>query len=139
MIQRIQSLWLFAAAACAVLTFKFPFYSGTKAEQGKPALYTSLIASGSFLILALTAILFIGALFILFLYKKRKIQFRLSLLAFILSLLNIFLYYRQTTQFIDGTYSITALLSLAIPVLFLLAARGIFRDEKLVKSMDRLR
>jgi hypothetical protein len=139
MIQRIQSLWLLAAAACEILTFKFPFYSGNKAEAGQPVQYTSLIASGSFLILSLTAILFIGAFFILFLFKKRKLQFRLGLLAFVLSLLNIFLYYRQTSQFINGTYSITSLLSLAVPVLFLLAARGISRDEKLVKSMDRLR
>jgi prophage maintenance system killer protein len=30
MIQRIQSLWLLAAALFTALTFKFPFYSGNK-------------------------------------------------------------------------------------------------------------
>jgi hypothetical protein len=67
------------------------------------------------------------------------LQGRLALLGILLSLLNIFLYTKQTNRFDAGSYDLTALLALAIPVFFFLAARGIYRDRKLVKSLDRLR
>jgi hypothetical protein len=57
----------------------------------------------------------------------------------LISLLNLLLYYRQTQKFAEGNYDLTALLVLAIPVFLILAARGINKDEKLVKSLDRLR
>jgi hypothetical protein len=39
----------------------------------------------------------------------------------------------------ESGYNLTSLLAVAIPVFLILAARNIYRDEKLVKSMDRLR
>jgi hypothetical protein len=42
-------------------------------------------------------------------------------------------------KFTTGTYSLTSLLYLAVPVCLFLAARGIRKDDKLVKSLDRLR
>lgn len=63
----------------------------------------------------------------------------LTLAAAGLSIINLIIYYMETKKFESGTYSLTAILSLAIPVLLVLAARGIWKDEKLVKSVDRLR
>jgi hypothetical protein len=80
-----------------------------------------------------------GILIDIFLYKNRKLQQRITILAIIVSLLNIFLYYEQTQKFVEGNYDLTAVLSLAIPVFLILAARGIYKDQKLVKSLDRLR
>ena len=75
----------------------------------------------------------------IFLYKNRKLQFRLTILALLLSLLNIFLYYRETLAYTEGNYTITAILTLLIPIFLFFASRGIYKDEKLIKSADRLR
>jgi hypothetical protein len=47
----------------------------------------------------------------------------------------------QTKKFVpgEGNYGISALVALAIPLLLFFALRGILRDQKLVKSLDRLR
>jgi uncharacterized membrane protein len=139
MLQRIQSLWLLLAAFAAFLTIRLSFYSGNFGENSQPSSFQYLTASFNIWILILTiALVCIGAIDI-FLYKNRKLQGRLALLGVLISLLNIFLYYKQTHRFEAGNYDLTALLALAIPVFYFLAMRGIYRDEKLVKSLDRLR
>ena len=40
---------------------------------------------------------------------------------------------------VGGALSLSALFVFAIPAGFVLAARGIWKDEKLVKSLDKLR
>ena len=59
----------------------------------------------------------------------------------VLSLLNILIYWIHsgTPDFVEGGFSLTAVISLAIPFFLILAARGIRKDEKLIKSADRLR
>lgn len=136
MIQRIQSVWLLLAAACAVLTFKFSFYSGTVAnEEG----VNYLTATSTIFLLVLTTLLVVCCLVLIFMFKTRKRQLRLTIAAFLLSVLNIVLYFLEVKKFATGTYSLTAVLALAIPILLFLAARGIWKDEKLIKSLDRLR
>ncbi len=98
-----------------------------------------LTATSNILILIITIALVSGILIDIFLYKNRKLQLRITVLAIIVSLLNIFLYYRQTQNFVEGNYDLTAILSLVVPVLLILAARGIYKDQQLVKSLDRLR
>jgi hypothetical protein len=66
-------------------------------------------------------------------------QLRLTLVAFILSVVNIFLYFSAIKNYAEGFYDITAFVVFLIPILLLLAARGIYKDEKLIKSVDRLR
>jgi len=141
MLQRSQSIWLLLAAVCGFLTLKFPFFSGHKLNSTIPVEYLSALGSsiGNIIILILTVAISVAALISIFLYKNRKLQLRIVVISLIVSLLTIFLYYRETKNFVDGTYSFTAILSLIIPIFLLLAARGIYKDEKLVKSMDRLR
>jgi ABC-type Na+ efflux pump permease subunit len=141
MLQRIQSIWLLLAAVCGFLTLKFSFFSGNKLDASNVKTFQYLIASGSIIILILTVAVFVAVLITIFLYKNRKLQLRITLSAIIVSLLNIFLYYRETKKFVEGEsgYNLTSLLAVAIPVFLILAARNIYRDEKLVKSMDRLR
>jgi hypothetical protein len=139
MLQRIQTLWLLLAAICAFLTIRLSFYSGNIEVVGQPSSFQYLNAAFNIWILILTIALVCIATIDIFLYKNRKLQGRLSLLGILLSLLNLFLYYKQTHRFAAGNYDLTAILALAIPVFFFLAMRGIYRDEKLVKSLDRLR
>jgi len=47
--------------------------------------------------------------------------------------------FKEAAKLQSGSYSLGALLPFAIIVFFILAARGIRKDQKLVKSLDRLR
>ncbi len=139
MIQRIQTLWLTLAAFAALLTLKFSFYSGNKADATVVKKWVELTAVTNFIILVLTVGVAVTAIIVIFLYKDRKMQFRLTLLSLVISVLNLILYYNETKKFIEGNFDFTALISLVIPVLLFFAARGIYRDNKLIKSADRLR
>ena len=139
MIQRLQSLWLLIAGMLALLSFKFPFYSGNildKDNLEQPAKFT---ASFDFLTLFLTALLGIGCIIIIFLYKNRKLQLRLTIVALIVAILNLIVYFNKISKFEKGELSFAAILSFAIPFFLFFAVRGIWKDEKLVKSLDRLR
>jgi Domain of unknown function (DUF4293) len=136
MIQRIQSLWLLLAAACAFAGFKFSFYSGIKIND---TILHEMNASENFLLMITTIAVGGLALVNIFLFKNRTLQLRLCVLGILLEAVLIFLYYRETTTFTQGTYSLTAILHPFIFMAFFLAARGINKDSKIVKDSDRLR
>jgi len=153
MLQRKQTLWMVLAVICAALTFKFAFYFGNMKVglNGIAPLEVKAIptfgagsvsaGSGSVLILIVTVIIIAGTLINIFNFKSRTKQLWITIGLIFLSLLNIFLYWWKSgvPPFQSGSYSVGMLLSLAIPVFFFLAARGILKDQKLVKSADRLR
>jgi hypothetical protein len=153
MLQRKQTLWMLLALVCAALTFKFAFYFGNMkvglngiAPLEVKALPTfgagSVSAgSGSILILIVTVVIIVGTLINIFNFKARKKQLWLTIGLIFLSLLNILLYYWKSgvPPFESGSFSVGMLFTLAIPVFLVLAANGIRKDEKLVKSADRLR
>jgi len=141
MIQRIQTLWLIVVALAAFATYTLTLYVGTTAEGAE-----KILQLGNDFILVIPIIaLGLLAIICLFLFKNRKLQFRLSLLGMFLSIGFIFLEYFRVESFkIDnviqtGTYQLGALLPIVMVIFFFLAARGIYRDQKLIKSMDRLR
>ncbi len=144
---------MFLAVICAALTFKFAFYFGNMKVglngiaplevKALPTFGAGTVSagSGSILILLVTVIIIAGILINIFNHKSRKKQLWITIGLLILSLLNILLYWWKSgvPPFESGSYSLGALLSLAIPVFLIMAARGIMRDQKLVKSADRLR
>ena len=141
MIQRIQTIWLILAALATFFTYKLSFYSGNIVGPDKIKGFKALTANGSIGTLLLTAIVGIIAVVAIFLYKNRKLQLRFVIGGLLLSVINIILFYLETRKFVagEGNYSITAVLVFLVPVFFVLAARGINADQKLVKSLDRLR
>jgi len=140
MLQRRQTLWMLCAAICGALTFKLPFFSGTlQTDPAKGPSLQELTAVSKSLLLIIGVVITLGILINIFNYKKRRQQLLLTIVLVLLSLLNIVLYWFAHTKFIDGTFSLSALLALAIPVFLILAARGISKDERLIKSADRLR
>jgi hypothetical protein len=141
MLQRMQSVWLLLAAICAILTIKFSFYSGNIEIPGQPVSFQYLTATFSIWILIVTIAITCIAAIDIFLYKNRKLQARLVILGILLSFLNIFLYLKQIHRFVEnqGSHTITSVFVFVIPIFFFLAWRGIYRDQKLVKSLDRLR
>ena len=139
MVQRSQTIWLLLAGALALLTFKFPFYTGSVAEKDGQLHTAKFVASYDLLTLLLTAIVGIASLILIFLYKNRKLQFRLTIVVLILSILTLVIYFMQIKHFASGELSLAAILAFAVPIFLFCAARGIWRDERLIKSLDRLR
>lgn len=139
MLQRIQTIWLLLAATCALLTLKLSFYSGNVLVNNQRQFNYLTAMTGGMLLMILTVTTAVAALIIIFLFKDRKLQLKLTLAAIALSIVNIALFISATNGYIEGNYDITAPVVIAVPVLLVLAARGIYKDEKLVKSVDRLR
>jgi len=136
MIQRIQSIWLLVAGICAFLSMKFPFYFiGPNTNMASD----QFNATTKLLLLILTAMLGSLCLFLIFIYKQRKLQFWLTIVAITISLLNILLFFSYKKDYTGGGLALTSVLVFAIPVFLFFAAQGIYKDQKLVKSMDRLR
>lgn len=142
MIQRIQTLWLIIVAITAFATSRLTLY------VGKPVNGTEIPfeLAGNLLLAIVIILLGILALICLFLYKNRKLQFKISVFGVILSIAFLFLEYyvvenifKPKNAIITGSYQVGALLPLVMVIFFFLAARGIYKDERLVKSMDRLR
>ncbi len=136
MIQRVQTVWMLLAALAAFLTLKFLFYSGTLISDN---LYHPLLATDHLLILILTSALGTGIVINVFLFKNRKVQSRIILIAIILECLIIFLYIKQTDQYSAGSYSLWSALHILIIIFLFLAARGIYKDSKLIRDSNRLR
>lgn len=141
MIQRIQSLWLLVVVIAGFATYSLNLFIGNLPDGSKrifPLAESLLLAIGSIVIAIL-------ALICIFLYKNRKLQFRLSVIGSILSFLFLFLEYsvveslKKTEGITSGAYQIGALPPIVMGIFFIMAARGIYKDEKLVKSLDRLR
>lgn len=138
MIQRQQSLWLLLSAVCAFFTFKFPFYNGTvKPEVTDKVPYIE--AGSSFFLLVLTGASILLSLITIFLYKDRKLQLKLAVVGAVLSLIIIIIYFSETSRFVSGGISLSAIFVFAMLAGYIMAARGIWKDEKLVKSLDKLR
>ena len=141
MIQRIQTLWLLIVAIAAFATYTLTLYTG-KIADGTQQIFE---LANDFILVLVIILLGILAMFCIFLYKKRKLQFKLSVLGVIFSIAFIFLEYIRIENFKKdkliqtGTYQIEALLPIVMVIFFFMAARGIYKDERLIKSMDRLR
>ncbi len=136
MIQRIQSVWLLLASACAFLSLKMPFYSGTT-KDGIPS--HELLGMDNFYLMMLTIAVGVIAFISIFLYSNRKLQMRLCILDILLEAGLLFLYYKKVTTYLEGTYSLTAILQVLVLIFLILAARGINRDAKIIRDSNRLR
>lgn len=142
MIQRVQSVWLLLAAIAAFLTLKLNFYTGNMLPEGAAIKqYTVLTAQSNMLLLISSVATGLLALIAIFLFKDRKLQLKLVGAALVLSILDLLLFFLQTKKFIpnEGNFGISAIIPLLIPIFLFFAIRGIYRDNKLVKSLDRLR
>ena len=136
MIQRIQSVWLLVASIVTFLTLKFSFYSGTYLPDNQ---YHQLNGTENILLMITTIALGVLTLITIFLYKTRVIQLRLCIVAILLDLLILFLYYRALQNFSKGDYAFTAASHILIIAALVFAASGINKDEKMIKDSDRLR
>ncbi len=135
MIQRQQSLWLLLSTLSAFFSYKLPFYAG----QLKDGKYEELDGGSNFFLLILTGISLLLSLITIFLYKERRQQLKMAIGGAALALIILIIYFTSIGQYLKGSISITCLLAFAILAGYIMAARGIWKDEKLVKSLDKLR
>jgi len=116
----------------------FPFVTGKILEKGVEV-DSSLNASNNFLILLITGAILILAIAAIFLYKNRKLQSTICIPGILLSLAVIVLYVMQMNKMTKTTLALFCILPVFMLIGFILAYRNIRKDEKLVKSLDKLR
>jgi hypothetical protein len=158
MIQRIQSLFLLLAFIAAVILFFFPLagiYSTTATYKfyvyglvnmvpGEKSMFSFMTTFPLLLINLLVSAFSLGAIFA---YKNRLTQMKVVRITILLNILLIglvfFVYAKiiETNLLVSPDYLDEAgiyfpLISL---IFLILANRSIMKDEKLVRSVDRLR
>jgi glucan phosphoethanolaminetransferase (alkaline phosphatase superfamily) len=156
MIQRIQTIWFFLAALTLVLMLFLPIVNKEANGISFPLLYTvgfaSIWDSGEFMsiiikpiypLLITNIVVAIMCLINIFNYKKRSFQKRFAIVSIILIIGFAFwcsIYAQKVPGGIEGaSFGVGAYLP-AIAILFIvLAIFGINKDEKLIRSAERLR
>jgi hypothetical protein len=154
MIQRIQTVFLFLAVIALVLFNIFPYWQGTAQPEGEAvkllsyALQTGALdqpelAFGLYTLVAgISGIALILLIVEIFSYKNRLNQMRIAIgISFIMSLnlvlMTFFIVDLQKEY--EGTFGLGIFVFAMAMLLNILARRFIQKDEKLVKSVDRLR
>lgn len=156
MIQRVQSIYLFLAALAIMALYLFPLIhtvniNGTISNVSVQGVYQELADGRAFsiefiAIKILTAPVALLPLAIIFFYKKRKQQIALCY-STILVIMGFSFWIAQTVkgvvpgglQIEFSNMGIGMFLSSIAIILVIFALKAIQRDEKLVKSADRLR
>ncbi len=144
MIQRIQTVWLLLAMACAVLLLYFPVW---QIFDGGIEGGMDVVGAGThFFLLPFAPILFIFHSIAIYSFKNRKRQLNfcnIDILLFIIYLIAVLIILQTENQIFSdfhlGDFRFGALLPIIGIILNLMAKRGIKKDEELVRSMDRLR
>lgn len=137
MLQRIQTIWLLLAGIAAILTFKLPYYTGTPQDG---VTYTELNAlNGGWPLILVTVLVAVVAFIAIGLYSNRVLQLRLCVVGIFAEAVLLYLYFRKLGDFSAGTMALSSILHMCILLFFVLAARGINKDEKLVRESERLR
>jgi len=155
MLQRVQTIWLFFATAAIFSLFLFPYLQTFNTDGSVKALKVTgiqenvggqIVQTEAFLGLTIaTVIIGLIPFIAIFLFKNRKKQM-IACYVSIVSILGFSFRLVQTAKVALGgialqteNYGLGVILpSLAI-FFVILALRGIRRDEKLIKSADRLR
>jgi hypothetical protein len=155
MLQRVQTIWLFLASAAIFCLFLFPYlqvynpdgsFRAVKITGVQESVGGQIVQSESFLALTIvTVIIALIPLITIFLFKNRKLQIKLCYLS-IAAILGFSFWLVQTAKQVLGpitlqseNYGLGVILPSLSVFFIVLALRGIRKDEKLIKSADRLR
>lgn len=155
MIQRIQTVYLLIAAILTGMLSLLPLAHGITADTTLCSVSiwgftapapTPDSYSGSWLNLAAGFVSIITALLAIvtiFLYKKRILQKKLChilLVLLILLCVTLVAYLVQTSALFEGfKLSVICAFPIIAFIMIILARKGIIHDEKLVRSLDRIR
>ncbi len=135
MIQRIQSVYLLIVAVLFTILIFMPSLGVIPC---KCDLNCSIFLQSNFLFFLRIIIVAVSILSI-FLYKKRKVQIRLTIFSIIL----ISIYYVPLILYISPETFFHFIIPIALPfigiIFSFLALRAIKKDEALIRSLDRIR
>lgn len=145
MIQRIQSLWLLLAALVNAGLFYFDLYRADVVKNGQTVV-DGLRINDHYPSLLIALVITILPLVIIFMYKQRKRQRSIAILGIVFNigfistvLMRVGNYTNSPAAPANGSYWIGSILPLLSMIFLFLALKGINKDDKLVKSLDRLR
>jgi glucose dehydrogenase len=135
MLQRIQTIYLFLISVLTALLLFLPFCS-VSAGTG---LFTATMTH--YFLLPLVVACLLVSLGSIFLYKNRALQIRLNYIniVFFVTMYAIAAWQVWETGFEHWTFQIAASIPFINILLTLFAIARIKKDEKLVRSLDRLR
>lgn len=140
MIQRRQTIWLLLSTVAALLTFLYPFATGEEIVEGTAMRRRAeVIAGGQFFTLVLSIATVALSVVTLFSFKNRPLQMKLCWLGIFLAAGLLALYVLQYRQLLEPTPALWSVLPVATLAGYFLAWRDIRKDERLVKSLDKLR
>ncbi len=142
MIQRIQTIWLLAAAVLSFAGLRFPFYTGnvTIVKDGvSTQTLVSIDGFSNLYITVLTIAIGVMATIAIYLYKNRGLQIRLCIIGILLELGTMYLYYKETLSVSQGTYALSSLLQVGVLSFLFLAIKGISKDNKIIRESNSLR
>jgi hypothetical protein len=134
-------VWLLLAGIAGLLTYKLPLWTGTLQDN---TIKNFLGPENLLLFASIIATCILGFVTI-FLYKNRKTQKNLAILGVLLSLgiiaLEVYLVsdFKATQNFKESAWQFGAIMPGLMVIFFFLAYQGIRNDEKMIKSLDRLR
>jgi len=145
MIQRKQSIWLLLAALINAGVFIFDVYRGHVMTNGVDTIVAMRI-NDKFHLVLMALVIVVLPLLAIFMFKNRKRQRILTILSILFSLSFVSTMLLRTSKFTaeypdatNGTYWIGSVLPVISIVFLIMAIMGINKDEKLVRSQDRLR
>lgn len=134
--QRIQTLFIFIA----ILLTAILFFSDAAVIIGEGGTAAGIPYREKLPYLVLMSLGGLAEVVALFSFKKRMFQLRMTAVAFVLMLgLQGWLVYDYFTAPDGMVFKFTAIFPLVAAVLDILAIRGIFADELMVRSSKRLR
>lgn len=151
--QRIQTLYLFLSGVTATLLLLFTLFSVIPASQEVvyAANFTGLVVNGwtsikyfNLVTFVLTSLVTILSFATIFLYKRRKLQIRLTIIGLLLMVAAIVVFAYMLWQQADLLQATTKMrVWIVLPVINLLcqymAMRNIIKDDILVRASNRLR
>jgi len=156
MIQRIQSLYFFLAAACLGVLMFAPLYSAEYQDVKYDVFIGGLlkqsngieeVMSSNPALFAVLILLMLMPLVAIFLFKNRKLQLRISSSAMLSFTVFVFLLAASINEALkqaseisnQGNYNWGLVLPFLGVIFLFLANRAIKKDDELVRSADRLR
>ena len=149
MIQRQQTIWWFLIGVFAVLMLFFDWMTLFVTDGNYTLSSSGILKDGAAVIpgTMLTVYLIVEAVFnfvIIFLYKKRVLQSRLTIISIVLSLgtyglVALYRYMFISEAVTDTNFNWPLVLPLISTILGVMAFRHVLMDEAKVRSLDRLR
>jgi hypothetical protein len=149
MLQRIQTLWFFLASVCALLIFFNPVIELNAENELFIWQFQSISIAGmdniiqsGYIVAGLTLIITVMSFSIIFFFKKRMLQIRISTvigLIVIFTELLIIIFTLSSTHHQFVSLGLSSILPLVVFIFIMMGRRAVKRDEKIIKSVDRIR